>query len=103
MDLLQLVLCVQHPGRQAAVLQARPRPQAGGGITEAAEAEGPLPEAGVIGLEAGVAGHTHRVAVTVASLALVAAWPGRTRAAETAARGLIAAWSLRSPEVTVTG
>lgn len=85
------------------VLQARLGPQAGGGVAEAGQAEGLLPEAAVVGLEAGVAGHAHRGAVAVAPLALVAARPRQAGAAEAAARGLVTAWPLGAPEVAVTG
>jgi hypothetical protein len=50
-----------------------------------------------------VAGHTHRVAVTVASLALVTATPSQARAAEATARDFVTASTFCSPEVTVTG
>lgn len=65
--------------------------------------QGLLPEVRIIGLEARVAGHAHRVAVAVASLALVTAGPGQARAAEAAARCLVTARALCSPEITVTG
>lgn len=85
LDLLNLALRVLDPRGQTAVLQAGPSPQAGGGVSEATEAPGLFPEVRVIALEARVAGHAHWVAVTVASLALVAAGPSQAGAAEAAA------------------
>lgn len=67
------------------VFQTCPCPQAFGGITETVKASSLLLEVCVIGLEAGVAGHTYWVAVTVTSLALVTAGPGKARAAEATA------------------
>lgn len=103
LDLLHLAPGVRDAGGETRILQTQPRPQVGGGIAEAAESQGPAPEVGIVVLEARVAGHAHRVAVTVTSLALVAAGAGQAGAAEAAARGLVTAWALRSPEVTVTG
>lgn len=85
MDLLHLALRICDPGGEAKILQALPWPQAGGGIADATEAQGLAPEVGIVDLEARVAGHAHRVAVTVASLALVTAGSGQARAAEAAA------------------
>lgn len=91
LDLLDLVLCIQDPGDQVGVPEARPGPQGGGGVSEAAEASGLLLELSLVGLEARMAGHAHRVAVAVTSLALVAAGPRQARAAEAAAGGLVTA------------
>lgn len=85
------------------VLQTCPCLQAFGGITETAKPSSLMLEVCVVALEAGVAGHTHRVLVAVASLALVAAGSRQTRAAEATACGFVTARTLGSSEVTVTG
>jgi hypothetical protein len=103
LDLLNLALGVQYPGSKAMVLQTCPGPQAGSGISQTAKAPSLLLEVCIIGLETRVAGHTHRVAVTVASLALVTATPSQARAAEATARDFVTASTFCSPEVTVTG
>lgn len=102
-DLLNPALCIQDPGEQVGVLRAGPGPQGGGDVAEATQPPGLLLEVGVVGLEARVAGHAHRVAVAVAALALVTARPRQAGTAQAAARGLVTAGALGSPEVTVTG
>lgn len=56
----------------------------------------------VVGLEAGVARLAEGIVAAVTPLALVAVRPGKARAAETAACGLVTPHPLRALEIAVT-